>query len=180
MMKLTPDATLLGLLAEHPQHGYQLLLHFRDPAQLGEVWNLSTSQLYAVLKRLNEQGLIEGTVFESPEAPPRTEYSITSAGMDRLLAWLGEPEPPASIRAIRVEFLSRLYVARLLNHPIRPIMDRQRDTVQRKLALLRAEREHSPSGVGLLSLELVIGQLEHILGWIERCAIMGSSGDRQL
>jgi len=54
-------------------------------------------------------------------------------------------------------------------------MDRQRDTVGRKLALLRAEREHFQPGVGLLALELVIGQLEHILVWIESCEIMGRS-----
>ena len=56
MSQLTPDETLLGLLAAQTRHGYELQECFRDPAQLGEVWNLSTSQLYAVLKRLEQQG----------------------------------------------------------------------------------------------------------------------------
>ena len=60
MSSITPDETILGLLAVRARHGYELLDCFRDPSQLGEVWKLSTSQIYAVLKRLESQGLTEG------------------------------------------------------------------------------------------------------------------------
>ena len=83
-MNLLPDETLLGLLAAHAQHGYQLIDCFRDPAQLGNVWSLGTSQIYAVLKRLETQGLIAGRAVESADAPTRVEYSLTEAGMQSL------------------------------------------------------------------------------------------------
>ncbi|NJL53976.1 PadR family transcriptional regulator [bacterium] len=60
MTQLVPDEVILGLLAVEACHGYQLLDHFRSPAALGRVWNLSTSQLYAVLKRLDRLGYIAG------------------------------------------------------------------------------------------------------------------------
>ena len=99
MASLTPDDTLLGLLAANARHGYQLLDCFRDPAQLGEVWNLSTSQLYAVLKRLSAQGLITGDEIPSEDAPTRTEYRLTLAGSKRLESWLHEACPSPSRRS---------------------------------------------------------------------------------
>src|SRR5262245_54100689 len=104
----TPDETLLGLLMSNPQHGYQLLETFQDSSALGRVWKLSTSQLYAVLKRLHEQAFIRGEEAYSPDAPPRTIYHITSAGQAHVQAWLNEPQPSPSVRRVRVECLSRL------------------------------------------------------------------------
>ncbi len=102
MIHLTPDETLLGLLAARSQHGYQLLDTFRNPDQLGLVWNLGTSQLYAVLKRLESQGLIAGQQVDSPDAPPRTDYALSEAGRARLTAWLYDAQPSSSIRRVVV------------------------------------------------------------------------------
>jgi DNA-binding PadR family transcriptional regulator len=172
MAQLTPDNVLLGLLAAHTRHGYQLIDSFRDPAQLGEVWNLSTSQLYAVLKRLAAQGLIVGQEVESADAPTRTEYALTAAGRARLQLWLHEAQPSSSIRHVRVEFLSRLYIARLLNIPTIPIVRRQKTVCQQKRAEVLEQRALLAPGVGFLALELVIAQLDAVLGWIDRCELV--------
>src|SRR5215831_20247753 len=134
MSSLTPDDTILGLLAVRARHGYELLDCFRDTSQLGEVWHLSTSQVYAVLKRLESQGLTEGHEVAVPDAPTRTEYRLTSAGEQRFQEWLDEESPSPSINRVRVEFLSRLYVARMLNIPTIPIVERQRATCLQKRA----------------------------------------------
>jgi DNA-binding PadR family transcriptional regulator len=168
MTQLTPDETLLGLLAVSNQHGYQLLECFRDPSQLGEVWSLSTSQLYAVLKRLAAQGLIAGQEIGSTDAPTRTEYQITKAGMARLQAWMHDEHPSASIRKVRVEFLSRLYIARLLMLPTKPIIEHQKAACQQMRAELVEQLELIRPGIGLLALELVIAQLDAVLHWIDR------------
>src|SRR5215813_13581174 len=103
MSSLTPDETILGLLAVRARHGYELLDCFRDPAQLGEVWRLSTSQLYAVLKRLQVLALTEGHEVTVPDAPTRTEFRLTPAGTARLEEWLHEQAPSPSINRVRVE-----------------------------------------------------------------------------
>ncbi len=166
-----PDETLLGLLAAEARHGYQLITCFRDPAQLGNVWKLSTSQLYAVLKRLSAQGLISGREVEAADAPTRVDYSLTPAGLARLAAWLDEPVPSASVRRVRVEFLSRLYIARLLNLPTLEIVRQQRASCRERLAALITVRDASTAGVGRLTLELETAQMEAILGWIDRCEL---------
>jgi PadR family transcriptional regulator AphA len=162
----TPDETLLGLLMATPQHGYQLLETFQNPGALGRVWKLSTSQLYAVLKRLNAQGFITGEEAYSADAPPRTIYHITAAGQAHMQAWLDEPQPSPSVRRVRVECLSRLYVARLLNLSISDILQHQKTTCEDKYQQLVAQREPGEDSIGRLALELEIAQMEAILGWI--------------
>jgi DNA-binding PadR family transcriptional regulator len=176
MATITPDETILGLLAVRERHGYDLLDCFRDPSQLGEVWNLSTSQLYAVLKRLEAQGLTVGREVAPADAPIRTEYALTDAGRDRVDAWLHKAHPSASIHRVRVEFLSRLYIARLLNIPTLEIVARQKRVVRDKLSELTMCRETSEPGIGLLTLELVIGQLGVILQWLDRCELTPHDG----
>ncbi len=170
-MNLLPDETLLGLLAAHAQHGYQLIDCFRDPAQLGNVWSLGTSQIYAVLKRLQTQGLIVGRAVESADAPTRIEYSLTEVGMQSLEIWLNEVEPRAAARQVRVEFLSRLYIARLLNRPTLEIVRRQKASCRQRLVARIVARDSAPLGVGRLALDLEVAQLEIILDWLDRCEL---------
>jgi DNA-binding PadR family transcriptional regulator len=172
MRSLTPDETILGLLAAEARHGYQLLDCFRDPAHLGEVWNLSTSQLYNVLKRLEREGLLAGQQIESDSAPTRTEYTLTDAGRKRLEAWLEEAEPSSSVRRVRVEFLSRLYIARLLNRPTIALVKRQKHACQQHRMALIEQRVQANPGIHALALDLVIGQLDAVLDWIDRCELI--------
>ena len=179
MGALTPDDTILGLLAAHARHGYELLDCFRDSSQLGEVWKLSTSQLYAVLKRLDAQGLTEGHEVLVADAPTRTEYRLTRAGESRLQAWLDEPSPSPSVNRVRVEFLSRLYIARLLNIPTISIVERQRAACLRKKAELLDCLANAEPGIGRLTLELVTAQLDVILQWLDRCELTPKSIDER-
>src|SRR5450432_3797789 len=171
MSSITPDETILGLLAVRARHGYELLDCFSDRGQLGEVWRLSTSQLYAVLKRLESQGLTTGSLAQAADAPPRNEYTLTEAGVQRLKAWLKEEHPPASVHCVRVEFLSRLYIARLLNLPTLGIVERQKRACADRRNELLAQLNLSKPGIGLLTLELNIAQLDAIAHWIDRCEL---------
>ncbi|HVO43989.1 MAG TPA: PadR family transcriptional regulator [Aggregatilineales bacterium] len=175
MSQLTPDDALIGLLAVRARHGYELLDCFRDPTQLGEVWKMSTSQIYAVLKRLESQGLTEGHEVMVPDAPTRTEYGLTREGEARLHAWLSEVHPSASVHRVRVEFLSRLYVARLLDIPTIPIVEHQKASCQEKKHELLDCLANSEPGMGRLTLELIIAQLDVILEWLDRCELSPKS-----
>jgi DNA-binding PadR family transcriptional regulator len=172
MSAVTPDETILGLLAFRRQHGYELMEFFRAPDALGEVWNLSTSQLYAVLKRLEAQGFIKGKTLVSENAPARVEYTLTDAGKTRLSAWLAESHPSASIRRVRVEFLSRLYIARLLNHPTQPLVKAQKAMCRKQQEELMSHLNTLPPGIGRLTVEFVIAQLDAVLNWIDRCEMI--------
>lgn len=172
MTALTPDETILGLIAIQTCHGYELVETFRRSEELGEVWKMSTSQIYAVLKRLERQELIAGRVIESDTAPSRTEYYLTPAGETQLQRWLHDPDPSASIRRVRVEFLSRLYIARQLNVPTIPIVMRQRASCETARSKLVAALQNEGPGMGYLAQEFVIAQLDAVLSWIERCELV--------
>jgi len=167
MSKISPDNVFLGLLAAQSCHGYQLLDHFRDVNRLSSVWNLSTSQLYSILKRLECKEYIDGREEESVDAPMRTVYWLTDKGKTRLDAWLNEPYPSASTRAIRTEFLSRLYICRLLKRPTQDIIAAQRDSCQQHRKDLMQQRDALAAGAGYLSLDLRVREMTVIMGWLE-------------
>lgn len=165
----TPDETILGILAAKPQHGYQLLDHFNQRQSLGRVWSMSTSQVYAVLKRLENAGLVVGQVVAVKDAPPRTEYSITSQGKARLEAWLNDPEPSPHIRRVRIEFLSRLYVARLLDLPAADIIRYQKQACRRQKQSYLDQSANGNHAMDRMVTEFIIGQLDAALTWLDHC-----------
>lgn len=165
----TPDETILGLLVIRARHGYELLDCFHSARQLGRIWNLSTSQLYNVLKRLERESLVVGHQIPSESGPPRVEYTLTEAGHARFRAWLYEPAPSPSIRRVRVEFLSRLFIARELNLPIHAIIQYQRDACLRNRDRLLAEQAQAAPGMSALVIEFMLEQLDAALRWIARC-----------
>lgn len=169
MSRLSPDEVILGLLKAAPAHGYDLLERFRDPDHLGRIWNMSTSQIYAVLKRLESKAAIKGTPVPQPDAPPRVEYQITAKGEAQLADWLADPQPPISIHRIRVVFLSRLYIATLLDQPTEGITSRQLAVCEAQLEKVKTRIQTTSSDVEELTLTFVRGQLESAIAWLNHC-----------
>ncbi|WNG92534.1 PadR family transcriptional regulator [Mycobacterium sp. ITM-2016-00318] len=81
----------LGLLAQQPGSGYDLLKTFER--SMANVWPATQSQLYGELNKLADNGLIEVTDI-GPRG--RKEYRITAAGRTELQRWMMSPEddPP--------------------------------------------------------------------------------------
>ena len=81
----------LGLLAQQPGSGYDLLKSFEK--SMANVWPATQSQLYGELNKLADAGLIEVTDI-GPRG--RKEYRITPAGRAELQRWVANPEddPP--------------------------------------------------------------------------------------
>lgn len=77
---------LLALLADGPQHGYQLKLDFEHAT--GEVWPLNVGQIYTTLQRLERDGLV--AAGEADE-DGRISYALTADGRRELAAWYATP-----------------------------------------------------------------------------------------
>ena len=103
---LSPEYALLGFLEQSPAHGYEL--HQKLLEHLGEIWHASLSQTYNILTRLEEQGFIQGTTQEQEKRPAKRRFRLTAAGRRRFEAWMSSISA-CSVRAIRVEFMTRLY-----------------------------------------------------------------------
>ena len=112
MMRRPPgmEMALLGFLWEKPQHGYQLHRLVSDPLGLGAVWNIKQSQLYALLTKLEKDGLVEGKLeFQEEARPPRRTYRLTRSGRAAYQSWLKKPVQMP--RFMRQEFMAKYYFA---------------------------------------------------------------------
>lgn len=169
MKRLVPDEIILGLLKYQPSHGYELLKWFDSREYLGRIWTLSTSQIYAVLKRLDEQGAIVGKEILMSNAPSRNEFHITERGEGKLKAWLYDSKPSASIHRIRVEFISRLFIAELLGFSKHEIILLQQEECESVLEKFKQQKNLTKSSTEQLTLAFVVGQLESALNWLNNC-----------
>ncbi len=166
---LSPEYALLGLLAQRAAHGYEL--HQRLREELGHVWHISLSQTYNILNRLESQGSITGTVQEQPSLPARRRFRLTAAGRRRFETWLNSPAGH-SARAVRVEFITKLYFAYAQSPEMaRRVIDAQIDEIRAGLDRLDGSRAELPqdSVFNRLGLDLRIRQLTSILDWLAEC-----------
>jgi DNA-binding PadR family transcriptional regulator len=166
---LSPEYALLGLLAQRPSHGYEL--HQRLANDLGQIWHISLSQTYNILKRLEQRGFIRPEMQEQERLPARRLYTLKAAGKKRFENWLLAPSG-CSVRAIRVEFTTRLYFASARDPELAgQLIANQIAEVHNGLARLRNKLERLPGEqvFNQLGLELRIRQLESILRWLDEC-----------
>ena len=167
MKKIVPDAVILGLLKAEPAHGYSLLEYFNSNNYLGRIWTMSSSQLYAVLKRLDENREIVGQEVDPQTAPVRIVYRITDSGEKNLNTWLFDTKPSTSIHHIRVIFLSRIYIANLLETNLSTIIDHQFEGCIKQYDRLNKEYEASTSSMEKLALSYVLGQVKSAMIWLQ-------------
>lgn len=83
------EVVVLGLLAEGPLHGYDLLERFRSRS-MGFWAELSRASAYQVLKRLEREGSVVGKAQQGREGPDRRVYRITKQGRGRLAEGVAE------------------------------------------------------------------------------------------
>src|SRR5688572_17253618 len=107
------ERALLGLLQQEPRHGYDLAREFAPGTVLGDIVHLEPSLLYANLKKLEREGLVESTLQPQESRPPRRILRLTARGEAELQRWLREPVEHT--RDLRLEFLLKLYLARRID-----------------------------------------------------------------
>ncbi|MGA9754000.1 MAG: helix-turn-helix transcriptional regulator [Desulfobaccales bacterium] len=163
---LSPEMALLGLLYESPGYGYRL--HLQVVADLGQVWHLSQSQAYAILKRLVAQGEISMEKIPQEKLPARRLLHMTPQGRKHFLYWLDTPSGGSS-RAIRLEFVTRLYFLRMyMPDKLALAFDRQRAEAENRLRLLEKTLAELPDEqiYNRMSVDLRIEQLHAVLDWL--------------
>ena len=165
----SPEYALLGFLYEEPNHGY--ILQKQLVTELGHVWHVSQSQTYAILKRLVNQGDISSSTLEQKKLPARQLLEISARGRRRFKDWLQTPSG-GSVRAVRLEFITRLYFAQKLYPELIPTMieDESAD-INAALARLETARGAIPpeQPFNQLSLDLRIRQLYSVRDWLNEC-----------
>jgi PadR family transcriptional regulator AphA len=160
---LPTDYGVLGLLLDGPAHGYDLQQRLR--AGLGPIWRLAWSQLYSVLRSLEQRGWIRGSTGHASGGPPRHTYAVTTSGRKAFFEWA--VSPVARLRDVRVEFLAKLYFLRRHRpEELGPTLECQAEALRRA-----AEEWNSPKGgdpwVASIAALFRRRQTESALAWIE-------------
>jgi DNA-binding PadR family transcriptional regulator len=107
------EFAILGVLRERPMHGYEIARRFSADLDLGLVLPLDMSNVYALLKDLQEQGLIEGERETVGLRPPRTVFHLTDEAEQQFLQWI--EEPVRRLREVRADLLVKLYFSRRIS-----------------------------------------------------------------
>ena len=165
------EIVVLGLLAEEPLYGYDLLERLRERS-MGFWVEVGKASVYQVLRRLEREGLITGRSQLGPEGPDRRVYRITRTGRERLTAGLeerfAELEPYETDAGVALGFAHLLSATQA-----RKAVDAREAAVRDLLDAVKTERERAAAGRGagrfvsnaMLDRQEALGKAE--LAWIK-------------
>ena len=168
MTRLTPTGrVILGMIALGRQTGYDIKQLVDKSTR--HFWSASYGQIYPELRRLEDEGLIEGQ-SEPRGGRARTVYTLTPAGQTALSEWLDpEGDPPFEVRD---EGMLRLFFSdigtpeqRLGN--LRAMRETHQRTIEQLEALHADSDEHEIPPGPSLSLELGLGLHRWIVDWCD-------------
>jgi PadR family transcriptional regulator AphA len=163
---LSIEWSLLGFLSEQSMHGYEICQRLSQATELGLVWHLKQSRLYALLTRLEERGYIDYTMEPQDSRPSRKVYALTPEGRAALDAWLQSPVKHG--RDFRLEFLAKLYFAQREDETmLRALFEAQRSLCQHWLERQQAALDAlEPDTFEWLVYRFRLGQVQAIVQWL--------------
>jgi PadR family transcriptional regulator AphA len=106
---LSLEYILLGFLDICPIHGYDLYKTLSSFEGISLVWHIKQSQLYALLDKLEDAGLVTSKIVPGEAFLSRKLFEITALGRRAFLTWVNCPVSHG--REMRQEFLAKLYFA---------------------------------------------------------------------
>jgi DNA-binding PadR family transcriptional regulator len=121
-------ASLLGFLQAGPRSGWEVVQAVEG--SIGNFWNVTRSQVYRELRRLEERGLVEAG---ETGARDRRPYAITDAGRRAFAEWISREPGPDLVR-------SPLLLTVFFGQYLDPVL------LRRFLVLHRAQHEKQLAG----------------------------------
>ncbi|MFN8488892.1 MAG: PadR family transcriptional regulator [Caldilineaceae bacterium] len=167
---LTLEQALLGFLRQHPRHGYEIYQELSDPNGLWLTWRMKQSQLYALLNKLEEEGLIRATLQLQDARPPRKVFQLTETGLTAFLTWV--TSPVAQPRQMRLDFLVKFYFARREGDKVAlRLIEQQRALCQEWLTKQEAQvyAVANPQAYPWLVNQFRVSQIEALIAWLDHC-----------
>ncbi|MGW5848708.1 PadR family transcriptional regulator [Streptomyces sp. NPDC055254] len=157
---------LLGLLAPHPLHGYELKR--AHDTRLPSARPLAFGQVYATLNRLVRDGLARAAGHDRAGGPDRTTFEVTDEGRRLLFDWLGTPEPPAP--HLSNVLLAKTVVALLVADEAgarRHLSGQRAAHLARMRELTALKTTPGSTVVDVLAADLAIAHLDADLRWMQ-------------
>jgi DNA-binding PadR family transcriptional regulator len=159
---------LLGLLAQHPRHGYELHAAFEAVVGGEQNWDVKPAQIYTTLARLEKDGLVVEDSIEQAGGPEKRIYAITGQGREALAGWFGSG---VELEHQRDEFYVKLILS-IATDGVSPrrVIQTQRSLLYQDLHNLTAQRNQLNPKTTLAQMLLydkAIMHLEADLRWLD-------------
>jgi PadR family transcriptional regulator, regulatory protein AphA len=156
---------ILGILFQGPIHGYDICRVLGDG--IGSIWRLGKSQVYALLMRLERQGLVIHERVGQDNLPAKNIFSLTEQGEDVFNQWVDQPIP--HMRDMRLEFLTKLWFARQIGSEMETsLIDAQLDVCREKAEGLKKLKGACRTEIEALSADFRLDTVEATISWLER------------
>ena len=169
--KLSPEYALLGILMTGPKHGYEMHSYFSS--HMDQFWRLSMSQIYALLKRMEKNGVVISKGEWQNNRPAKKIFSITQTGKEGFLNWIYSPVN--HVRNLRIEFMAKLFFIKELKlKRATDIIDQQIAILQEKLHLLQPPKEKIMDEFQKALHSFKIAQTTSAINWLKECKTLFS------
>lgn len=164
------EHALLGFVQQQPLHAYDMHQHLQTAHALGAVWRVKQAHVYAMIDRLEAEGLLDAEHVLQTGRPAKRLLRLTERGRAAFDAWVHTPV--AHGRELRITFLAKLYWAQQAGpDATQQLIAAQRNVCAAWLAALQAElaRLGETDPFGALVVQFRIGQTEAMVSWLDTC-----------
>jgi DNA-binding PadR family transcriptional regulator len=159
---------ILGLLAQHPRHGYELRAEFEALVGGEDIWEVKPAQIYMTLSRLEDSGLVIQEGVEQDAGPEKRIYRITTEGLAELAKWYSTGIVAGHQRD---EFFIKLMLS-LTNERANPrqVIQSQRNMLYKELHNMTTRRSDCDPKTELAQIFLLDKSVMHLeadLRWLD-------------
>ena len=157
------EYVVLGALIHAPRHGYEIM-QFLD-ATLESTWRVSTSQLYALLKRLQQENLLQSSLETQKTRPSKRVFELTDEGKRIFIDWLHTPT--VHVRDFRMEFLTKLFFFHHLSMSgANQLVESQIQFLKMRIDVIRKGAGKEKEPFKKLVYEFKIQMVKSLLSWL--------------
>lgn len=155
---------VLGVLAMGPAHGYDICRKLQEG--IGSAWWLGKSQVYALLTRLEKQGLVTRVRIGQETLPAKNIFTLSSQGKAVFRAWIDTPV--THVRNMRLEFPTKLWFARQQGvRAERELIEKQLSVCREKANGLKSLASSCEAQVDRLSASFRAAMVGAAIVWLE-------------
>jgi DNA-binding PadR family transcriptional regulator len=134
--------------------------------KIGSIWRLGKSQIYALLAKLEREGLVIHERVGQDNLPAKNIFSLTPEGGEVVKEWL--EQPVHHFRDMRLEFFSKLWFAGQASpHRERVLIEKQLDVCREKANVLERLKESCGNQVEALSIDFRITVIKATVSWLK-------------
>lgn len=169
---LSLEYILLGFICQGPIHGYDLYKKISNLNDIALFWHIKQSLLYALLEKLEGDGLLTSSMVPGKAHLIRKEYQITSVGRQTFLTWMSCPVSRG--REIRQEFMAKLYFAHQTSvEASMELIDEQKTECEEWLASQQNSfsKTSDEQRYERMIYQFRISQTQATMEWLEYCRI---------